>query len=210
MKPFSQACENNREPILTQLREHFAEAPHVLEIGSGTGQHAVFFAAHLPHLFWQTSDLPDRHAGIQLWLDEAGLDNLGAPLSLDVRADWPPVTVHSVFSANTAHIMAETGVAAMFAGVGARLAADGCFVLYGPFNRDGEYTSPSNAAFNAHLTAQDPAQGLRDDRMLIALAGAHDMHLAADVEMPANNRLLVWRRGAALRPRAAQALPPNA
>ena len=195
MKPFSKASANNREPILEQLREHFADVPQVLEIGSGTGQHAVFFAGHLPHLFWQTSDLPEHHAGIQAWLDEAALENVGAPLALDVCADWPEISVHSVFSANTAHIMAWPEVEAMFAGVGERLAPDGCFVLYGPFNRNGEYTSASNAAFDEYLRAQNPKQGLRDDQALVALAGKHGMGLAADRQMPANNRLLVWRRG---------------
>ena len=205
MKPFSQACANNRAPILEQLREHFADVPQVLEIGSGTGQHAVFFAGHLPHLFWQTSDLAAHHAGIRAWIDEARLDNIGAPLALDVCADWPPVTVHSVFSANTAHIMSDTAVAAMFAGVGERLAADGCFVLYGPFNRNGEYTSASNAAFDTYLKTQNPAQGLRDDRWLIELAASANMRLAADTDMPANNRLLVWRRKAATPPAPALA-----
>ena len=194
MQPFSQACVNNREPILAQLRHYFANTPRVLEIGSGTGQHAVYFAKHLPHLIWQCSDLPANHPGIRLWLAQAGLANTCAPLALDVQEAWPRIQIHSIFSANTAHIMPWRGVCALFAGAGCHLAADGCFVLYGPFNRNGQYTSPSNAAFDRYLQAQDPQQGLRDDRALITLAGAHGLSLADDVAMPANNRLLAWRR----------------
>lgn len=195
MKPFSEACERNKEPILAVLREAFASARDVLEIGSGTGQHAVYFAAHLPHLAWQPSDLPANHPGIRAWIADAKLPNLRPPLALDVHApDWPVRSVDAVFSANTAHIMAWDGVVAMFAGVGRVLAPDGTFVLYGPFKYGGEHTSPSNARFDVSLRSRDPSSGIRDFESVDALAREGGLALEHDHPMPANNRTLVWRK----------------
>jgi len=195
VKPFSEACERNSEPILGVLREHFAAVADVLEIGSGTGQHAVYLAARLPHLVWQPSDLPAALAGIRAWVEEAGLANVRAPLALDVSAQpWPVTRAGAVFSANTAHIMAWTDVARMFEGVGEVLESGGPFALYGPFRFEGGYTSPSNARFDACLRARDAAGGLRDFEALDALAQAAGMHLERAVAMPANNHMLVWRR----------------
>lgn len=194
-KPFSQACENNKEPILEILRDRFAAARRVLEIGSGTGQHAVYFGAQLPHLIWQTSDLPENHPGILAWLADAALPNVCAPLSLDVsRAQWGVGVVDGVFSANTAHIMNVAQVEAMFAGVGRVLEPDGVFCLYGPFNYGGRYTSESNARFDGWLKARDPHSGIRDLETLKTFAQQHGLMLVADYAMPANNRTLVWQK----------------
>lgn len=195
MRPFSQACENNKGPILEVLRVAFADATRVLEIGSGTGQHAAHFAAGMPHLVWQPSDLPRHHAGIASWVRDA--DNALAPLALDVTDDqWPAGEWDAVFSANTAHIMHWPQVVKMFDGVGRVLASGGVFALYGPFNYAGGYTSPSNERFDRSLRATDPGMGIRDFEAVDALARRVDLRLAADHAMPANNRTLVWRREA--------------
>lgn len=194
-KPHAPATARNREPILAVLREYFADRRHVLEIGSGTGEHAVFFAAALPQLVWQPSDLPANHPGIRSWLAEAGLPNLREPLALDVArdADWPDERFDAVFSANTLHIMGWPEVRALFANLPRVLAEDAVVAIYGPFNLDGEFTSASNAAFDAQLRAQDPKMGLRDVAEVDALAREAGLALVANLAMPANNRCLVWR-----------------
>ncbi|WP_428604223.1 DUF938 domain-containing protein [Sedimenticola sp.] len=195
MKPYSESCDQNREPILSVIKPLFADRRGVLEIGSGTGQHAVYFAAALPHLTWYTSDCPEYHAGIRLWLEEAALPNVCAPLQLDVaRSTWPELEVDAVFSANTAHIMHWPEVEAMFAGVGGLLPSGGLFALYGPFNYNGLFTSDSNARFDGWLKGRDPAMGVRDFEDLDRLAEAAGMRLLNDYAMPANNRILCWQR----------------
>ena len=160
-KPWSESCDQNREPILEVIRPLFRESKGILEIGSGTGQHAVFFAKQLPHLQWHTSDQSDYHAGISMWIEEAGLQNVHGPYQLDVmQTSWPRLDVDAVFSANSAHIMDEAMVEAMFAGVGAMLSDDGLFILYGPFNYAGSYTSESNARFVEWLKSRDPLSGI--------------------------------------------------
>ncbi|HQU17352.1 MAG TPA: DUF938 domain-containing protein [Gammaproteobacteria bacterium] len=194
-KPFSESCEQNKEPILAVLREVLAGCHRVLEIGSGTGQHAIYFARHLPHLTWLTSDVSDQHAGIRAWLEEAGLPNVRPPLALDVdQAVWPAERIDAVFSANTAHIMAWPSVQHMFEGVARILAPDGVLCLYGPFNEGGRYTSPGNARFDAWLRQRDPDSGVRDVEDLDALAAGHGMCRVADYPMPTENRTLVWSR----------------
>ena len=196
-KPHSPACERNREPILAVLREHFATRRQVLEIGSGTGQHAVFFAAAMPWLQWQASDRAEYLPGIRAWLDDARLPNTPAPLELDVLAAWPALDVDAVFSANTLHIMGWDGVQALFEGVGKLLADSGdTLIVYGPFNYGGAYTSDSNRQFDGWLKARDPRSGIRDFEAVDALAEAAGLRLLADIEMPANNHCLVWRAGA--------------
>lgn len=196
MKPFSEACERNQEPILEVLQHSLLEPATVLEIGSGTGQHAVHFARHLPHLTWVSTDREENLPGIKQWFDEAALPNLRGPLQLNVLdASWPVAKADHAFSANTSHIMGWSAVEAMFAGVGSRLAAGGRFYLYGPFNRDGEFTSESNRAFDAMLRARDPEMGIRDDRALIALGRRCGLALVEDHAMPANNRLLGFVAG---------------
>jgi cyclopropane fatty-acyl-phospholipid synthase-like methyltransferase len=193
-KPLSEACVRNQAAILTQLRPLLTRPATVLEVGSGTGQHAIHFAAALPHIVWQSSDLPVHHPGIRAWLDEAGLPNTPPPLALDVWGDWPARRFDAVFSANTLHIMSAAGVEQFFAGVGAVLHAGGLLVVYGPFNEHGVPTSESNRAFDTWLRARDPDAGLRDIGWLATLARKAGLTPQADHTMPANNRLLVWAR----------------
>jgi cyclopropane fatty-acyl-phospholipid synthase-like methyltransferase len=194
-KPYSESCEQNRAPILAVLREVFADRSHVLEIGSGTGQHAVYFGAELSHLRWQTADLPLHHAGIRQWLDEAALPNVLPPIVLDAnQKSWRSSRYDAVFSANTLHIMSWTEVESLFEGIGEVLETDGVLAIYGPFNYNGTFTSESNARFNAWLKARNPASGVRDFEAVDALARARGLMLQQDVAMPANNRTLLWRR----------------
>ena len=185
MKPFSEASERNREPILAVLKRVFLEAKRVLEIGSGTGQHASYFAPELPHLAWQASDRAENLPGIRAW----GAD----PIELDVDGEWPAIDADAAFSANTSHIMSWPQVERMFAGLGGMKGLK-VFALYGPFNYAGRPTSESNARFDAMLRARDPASGLRDIEEVVKLAGKAGLELAEDNPMPANNRLLVFRR----------------
>jgi cyclopropane fatty-acyl-phospholipid synthase-like methyltransferase len=193
-KPHSPSCDRNREPILALLREHFTDRRRVLEIGSGTGQHAVSFAAALPHLVWHCSDREENLAGIRLWLDEAALPNTPPPLELDVNGAWPGQRFDAVFSANTLHIMAWPEVERLFAGLAGVLAEDARLAIYGPFNYGGRYTSDSNAQFDAWLKQRGAHQGIRDFEAVDALAAGIGLVLAEDRAMPANNRCLVWRR----------------
>ncbi len=193
-KPFSQACENNKEPILGVLRNTFANASRVVEIGSGTGQHAVFFARHMPWLVWQTTDLPQHHAGIRCWLEQ-GPDNALPPLALDVMSDdWPVASMEALFTANTLHIMSWEAVKGFFRGAGERMLAGGMMCVYGPFNYAGAFTSDSNASFDAWLRQRDPLGGIRDFEAVDLLASRAGFRLFADSAMPANNRLLCWQR----------------
>jgi cyclopropane fatty-acyl-phospholipid synthase-like methyltransferase len=194
-KPCSAACERNRDPILAVLHSFFADRRHVLEIGSGTGQHAVYFAAALPELVWQTSDRAGNLAGIRLWLDEAALPNTPAPLALDVAdGDWPRDTFDAVFSANTLHIMGWSEVEALFARLPRVTTPGAKLAIYGPFNIGGRFTSDSNAAFDASLKARAPQMGLRDVAAVDALAQAAGFALLEDIAMPANNHLRLWQR----------------
>ncbi len=195
-RPFSQACENNREAIFAVLERVFADRKQILEIGSGTGQHAAAFAPHLPHLVWQTSDLPEHHPGIEQWIKTAPTQNLLSPVALNVNdKPWPIAPVDGIFSANTFHIMSWPSVQNFFSSLALALSADGMLAIYGPFNYDGTYTSPSNARFDQWLKDRDPAQGIRDFEAVNALALELDLILIEDKAMPANNRLLVWKRG---------------
>ena len=193
-RPFAPACERNRDPILAVLRTHFADRRRVLEVGSGTGQHAVHFAAALPWLAWQCSDVDANLPGIRLWIDDAALPNTPPPLALDVTGTWPAQRFDAVFSANTLHIIGWPEVEAFFAGVDRVLDDDGVLVVYGPFNYEGDYTSASNREFDVWLKARDPRSGLRDFEAIDALARGIGLHLVEDVPMPANNRCLVWVR----------------
>ena len=193
-KPFSAACERNRDPILGVLRTHFADRHHVLEIGSGTGQHAVYFGAAMPHLIWQTSERAENLPGIRLWLAEAALPNTPEPLQFDAAAGPAPMrTFEAVFSANTLHIMSWREVEALFAGLGRIVAPDTKLAIYGPFNYDGQYTSASNAAFDQDLKMRAPHMGIRDFAAVDARARAAGFVQIDDVAMPANNRTLVWQ-----------------
>jgi len=193
-KPWSGACERNRDAILDVLREQFADCRRVLEVGSGTGQHAVHFAAALPRLVWQTSDRLPWLAGISQWLAEAALPNTPAPLQLDVTGRWPSAKFDAIFTANTLHIMGWAEVEAFFAALPGVLAPDARLVIYGPFNYSGTFTSASNAEFDLALRADNPKRGIRDFEAVDALARAIGFALVDDRAMPANNRCLSWRR----------------
>lgn len=197
-KPFSPSSEENKRPILDVIGPRLAGARALLEIGSGTGQHGVHFAAALPALRWQCSDVPAHLPGIAQWIDEARLPNLPAPLALDVDDDWVAACADAgydaVFSANTAHIMSLPQVGRMFAGVGALLPPGGLFLLYGPFSFDGRHISDSNALFDQSLRLQNAARGVRDLRELERFAEPAGLTLEEDIAMPVNNRTLVWRR----------------
>lgn len=196
-KPFAPSCERNRDPILAVLREAFADRRHVLEIGSGTGQHAVHFAAAMPHLSWQCSECAEHLAGIQSWLDEAGLGNTPAPIALDVdQPDWPPLRVDAVFTANTLHIVAWSQVQRLFAQLPTVLGDNGLLAVYGPFNIDGRHTSESNATFDRWLHERGPHMGIRDLAAVDSLAASAGLRRVADHALPANNRCVIWRRAA--------------
>ena len=195
MKPFAESCEQNRAPILEVLRVELTGRSHLLEVGSGTGQHAVYFAPEFPELAWQTSDVIETHAGIISWLEDSGVGNILPPIALDVCKDrWPDAGYDAVFSANTVHIMSWPEVECLMAGVGQVLEMDGVFCLYGPFNYNGRYTSKSNADFDRWLKQRDPLSGVRDFEALQALAGKAGLRLKEDYAMPANNRTLVWSK----------------
>ena len=187
MKPYSEASERNRAPILAVLKRIFIDRKIVLEIGSGTGQHAAYFAPELAHLRWQASDVAANLPDVRQWFADA--------IELDVEGDWPQLEADAAFSANTAHIMSWPQVEKMFKGVARLLPRSGVFALYGPFNYGGKHTSESNARFDAMLRGRDPASGLRDFEKVKALAETCGLPLVEDNPMPANNRLLVFVRG---------------
>ena len=194
-RPFSQACENNRVPILAVLERVFSQSRQVLEIGSGTGQHAVYFAPRLPQLVWQPSDLAEHLPGIRAWLAAFPAANLRPPIALDVTAaDWGVTGVDAVFSANTLHITPWAAVVALFARLPDVLVPGGVLAIYGPFNYRGQYTAASNARFDAWLRERAAHQGIRDFEAVAALASDAGLALREDNAMPANNRLLVWSR----------------
>lgn len=193
--PFSPACERNKGPILERLGPALAGVRHVLEIGSGTGQHAVHFAAALPALAWQPSDLPEHLPGLRARLALEAPTNVLAPLELDVRSrPWRTGTVDAIYTANTLHIMGWSDVVEFFAGVADVLAPGGALCVYGPFKYDGMHTSASNAEFDVLLRERDPASGIRDFGAVDALATRAGLALVADHALPANNRFLHWRR----------------
>lgn len=194
-KPFAQACENNKAPILAVLERLLQASKSVLEVGSGTGQHAVHFARNLPHISWQTSDQRQSHHGINQWLDEAALPNTHQPIELDVRKyPWGEVQYDAIFTANTLHIMSGEYAEYFITNVVKSLNQAGKFIAYGPFNYDGKFTSESNARFDGWLKQQNPLSGIRDFEGLNQCAEAGGMRLVEDMQMPANNRILVWEK----------------
>lgn len=194
-KPNAPAALRNSQPILEVIRKEFKDCESVLEIGSGTGQHAVFFGKEMAWLTWQTSDLEENHAGINAWLEEANLVNVRPPFELDV--EHPAQTgdgYDGVFSANTAHIMNIRAVECMFYVVADCLKDGGKFCLYGPFNLDGKFTSDSNRQFDASLKSQNPEMGIRDLETLHGFAAANGLHKTNLYAMPANNMIAVWSK----------------
>lgn len=193
-RPFSAAAASNAAPILEVLRHEFRECREVLEIGSGTGQHAVHFAAEMDRLVWQTSDLDDNHAGIRASLAAAGLANVLAPISLDVTDAILDTLYDGVYSANTAHIMSADAVLRMIALVGRVLRPNGIFCLYGPFRRYGRFNTESNARFDASLHAQNSSMGIRDLEALDVGAAKHGLCRDGLYAMPSNNLVVTWRK----------------
>ena len=195
MKPFAESSEQNWKPIFSVIKPLLQNCNSVLEIGSGTGQHAVYFGEHLSHLTWQCSDRLENHKGINMWIDDSGLENILPPLELDtIHNDWPEDSFDAIFSANTVHIMDWGAVEAFFDGAGKCLVPEGKMLLYGPFNYDGQFTSDSNARFDQWLKQRDPLSGVRDFEELDKLANRAGLQLMRDYEMPANNRLLYWKK----------------
>lgn len=198
MKPFSESCVQNRVPIIQIIKPLLMKCETVLEIGSGTGQHAVYFATEMPQLTWYTSDREQNHWGIQQWLDEAKLDNTKPPIALDVgdQQAWRDLeqSFDAIFSANTLHIMSASEVECFFAEVAAILKPQALLIVYGSFNYQGRYTSDSNARFDDWLKRQNPQSAIRDSEWLDELAKKVAMKRIQDYTMPANNRILVWQK----------------
>ncbi|WP_372862972.1 DUF938 domain-containing protein [Psychrobacter sp.] len=197
---FSQACENNKQPILEVLQQELQDSIHVLEVGSGTGQHSVYFAPRLTHLTWQTSDMFVNHATINAWHADYPAPNLYAPLTFDVSRDSVPVNevadapYDAVFTANSLHIMSWTLVAKLFQLVGDMLPLNGKFIVYGPFNENGSYSSASNRQFDHSLRQRDANSGIRHLEDVINLANTHHLMLSKRYEMPSNNQILVFEK----------------
>jgi SAM-dependent methyltransferase len=193
MKQSSPSCERNKEPILAVLREILAVPGLVLEIGSGSGQHAVHFARGLPHVEWQPTDVADNLPGISAWRDEAGLANLHEPLVLDLFSDrWPVAVAQAVVCINTIHIVSWEAVERLFAGVGRLLKPGGTMYVYGPYRYADRPLEPSNEEFDRWLKARDAASGVRLFEDVNRLAGQNGLMLAGDRAMPANNRSIWW------------------
>lgn len=193
--PYSLAAERNSGPILSVLRQQFARCEKVLEIGSGTGQHAVAMAEGMPHLAWQTSDLVENHNAIEARVCDSQARNVYPPLLLDVRD--PPLTISKydgVFSANTAHIMNPHTVAAMFEMVGHLLIEGGAFCLYGPFRQNGKLNSASNESFDKSLRARGADMAIRDLETLDELAENNGLKRNYLFAMPANNQFVIWQK----------------
>jgi len=194
-KPFAESCEENKQPILEALKEIFIGEGNLLEIGSGTGQHAVYFSEHLPQLLWQPTEMEEHLAGIKLWMEDAKHNRIKAPGVLDVSTEnWPYDEIDFIFTANTTHIVSWPNVQSMFKGVGQVLKQQGLFAQYGPFNYDNKFTSESNVRFDQWLKDRNPVSGIRNFEDLVILAKENNMMLYADYEMPANNRILVWQK----------------
>lgn len=195
-KPYAESCEQNQQVILEILQQVFTDPGQVLEIGSGTGQHALFFTSHMPHLGWQPTDIDSQLAGIRLWMEDADHDRIQPPRELDLsHTRWRIENGFDyAFTANTTHIVSWPLVQSMFRGIAESLKSGGLFAQYGPFNYGGQYTSDSNARFDDWLKGRDPESGIRNFEDLQVLARTQGMALDNDYAMPANNRILVWRK----------------
>ncbi len=193
-KPFAEAAQQNRDDILTILRHELEQLKTVLEIGSGTGQHAVYFASHMPYLFWQPSDKKAMLPGIKQWVDEAMLSNCANPIELDVNSHWPSEKYDAAYAANIIHIMHQHEIIALFAGLSTVLADNAIFYVYGPFNIQGKYTSEGNRRFDIWLKQNDPDSGIRDRDDLNRVAVKYGFELTQQWDMPSNNKILGWKK----------------
>lgn len=193
--PFSQPSENNKHVILDILKRHLTDANSVLEIGGGTGQHAVFFAEQFPDLRWQSSDIPSNVDSLNLRIVAAQRPNLPAAMALDVNdASWNCCQSKAIYTANSLHIMSADSVENFFGGVARQLQANGMLMVYGPFRYDGAFTTESNARFDLWLKDRNPLSGIRDFEWVNGLAKSAGLHLLEDNAMPANNQFLVWQK----------------
>ena len=190
-RPYAEACEQNKAIIFETIKPYLKG--QVLEIGSGTGQHAVYFAGLLPGIIWQSSDVEENLPGIEAWVSHSELANLPVPIALDVLGDWPEQKYDLVFSANSFHIMDEAAVERSFNGIAECLKPGGVFIVYGPFNYGGDYTSASNEQFDYWLKARDPKSGIKNYQWIETLAHAANFELLEDAPMPSNNRTLIWQ-----------------
>jgi len=193
-KPFAPAAKENRNAILNVLQQEFRHTSSVLEVGSGTGQHAVYFSQKLTHLTWQASDKQEMLAGIRLWIDDANLPNALTPIELDVTSSWPQHSYQGAYAANIAHILHWSEIEALFSGLDQVLTDSAVFCLYGPFNIDGAYTSESNRRFDLWLRDRDPDSCIRDKNDLDKLALKNNFQASHEWAMPANNKILCWKR----------------
>ena len=193
-KPFSTACERNRDPILKELQIRIVRQSAILEVGSGTGQHAIYFAKHMPNVLWQCSDLRENLSGIQMWIDDACLSNVLQPIELDVSDPTIYKTYDAVYSCNTLHIMSKSNVVEFFNLVESVTQKQSSLFVYGPFNYNGDYTSLSNAEFDTWLKDRDLESAIKDFEWIDELANDVGFFIVDDIEMPANNRLLHWER----------------
>ena len=194
-KPYAESCEQNRRVILDVIQPLLVNSKSLLEIGSGTGQHAVYFSEKLPHIIWNSSDRTENIEAIKLWLSDTDSEKLPTPIELDVTQNiWPDITVDTVFTANTCHIMSQQSVETMVERVGQLLPAEGQLIIYGPFNYNQQYTSPSNERFDQWLKQRDPQSAIRNFEDINNLARKAGLNLVNDYEMPANNRILHWRK----------------
>jgi SAM-dependent methyltransferase len=193
VKQTAQSCERNKDFILPVLQEVLPPAGMVLEIGSGTGQHAAYFAPRLPGRIWQPSDLAANHASIRAWAAETAAPNLCDPLLLDLLVDrWPIEEADAIVCINTVHIVSWTGVEKLFAGAGRILAPGGVMYVYGAYRYATRPLESSNEDFDRWLKARDPASGVRDFEAVAALAARNGFMLVGDRAMPGNNRSIWW------------------
>ena len=195
MEGFSQAADNNKTPILDVLKDWLKPGANVLEIGSGSGQHAIHFSQALSNVQWLPSDRPAVQSLLQHNAQQYGSSNLLSPITLDLaEPGWPASQMDAVYSANVLHIVSTELGETMIKGAAQCLQAGGLFILYGPFRYQGSFTTPSNAEFDHWLRVRDPDSGIRDFEWAEDLARAGDLILQEDRSMPANNQCLVFQK----------------
>ena len=190
-KPYAESSEQNKQVIFDTIQSYIKG--DVLEIGSGTGQHAIYFAGQLPDVRWQTTERAQNLAGVVSWINDSGLKNLPSPIELEALGEWPDYQYDLIYSANCFHIMSADAVAACIAQTGRCLKPGAVFAVYGPFNYNGDFTSDSNRNFDGFLKARDPQSGIKDFEWIERLASEAGMELLQDVSMPANNRTIIWQ-----------------